>query len=62
MPFDLEYSSDYGQTWLSIDRPQSVALSANEIVITQPLHAMGNRFYLPLYTYLPIAKSVDASS
>ena len=62
MPFDLEFSLDYGQTWLSIDRPSSVASSSNDIIVTQPLRAMRTRFYLPLHTYRSIAKSVNALS
>jgi hypothetical protein len=54
--FDLEYSIDYGQTWSSIDRPSTIASHTNDIIITQPLRAIKNIFYLPLHTYRPLSK------
>jgi hypothetical protein len=54
--FDLEFSIDYGQTWLSIDRPSAIASSTNDIIVTQPLRAIKNIFYLPLHAYRPLSK------
>lgn len=56
--FDLEFSTDYGQTWLSINRPSTIASNTNDIIINQPLRAIKNRFYLPLHTYLSLSKQV----
>ncbi|CAF0744576.1 unnamed protein product [Adineta steineri] len=54
--FNLELSTDYGQTWSSIDRPSTIASNTNDIIITQPLRAIKNIFYLPLHTYYPKLK------
>ncbi|CAF4353733.1 unnamed protein product, partial [Adineta steineri] len=54
--FNLELSTDYGQTWSTIDRPSTIASNTNDIIITQPLHTIKNIFYLPLHTYYPKLK------
>ena len=54
--FDLEFSTDYGQTWSSIDRPSTMTSNTNDILITQPLRAIKNIFYLPLHAYHPLSK------
>ncbi|CAF5143444.1 unnamed protein product, partial [Rotaria sp. Silwood1] len=51
LQFDLEFSIDYGQTWSFIDLPATIASSTNDIIITQPLRAIKNMFFLPLYAY-----------
>lgn len=54
--FYLEYSFDYGQSWSSIDRPSTMISNPNDIIIIQPLRAIKNTFYLPLYTYYSLSK------
>jgi len=54
--FELEFSIDYGQTWSSIDRLSTIVSHANDIIISQPLRAIKNIFYLPLYAYRPLSK------
>ena len=54
--FYLEYSVDYGQNWAPIDQPSTLALRTNDIIITQPLRAISNYFYLPLYAYQPLSR------
>ncbi|CAF0939143.1 unnamed protein product [Adineta ricciae] len=56
--FDLEFSTDYGQTWSSIDRPSTVASRTNDIIINQPLRPIKNRFYLPVHAYRSLSKSI----
>ncbi|CAF2836302.1 unnamed protein product [Rotaria sp. Silwood2] len=56
--FDLEFSIDYGQTWSSIDRPPTISSSINDIIITQPLRAIKNTFFLPLYAYRSLSKFI----
>lgn len=54
--YDLEYSIDYGQSWSSIERPSTRTSNTNDIIITGPLRATRNVFYLPLHAYRPLSK------
>ncbi|CAF3387291.1 unnamed protein product [Rotaria sp. Silwood1] len=58
LQFDLEFSIDYGQTWSFIDLPATIASSTNDIIITQPLRAIKNMFFLPLYAYRSLSKFI----